>query len=117
MEYQTIELTEAAHKHGNLNLSRCGRHFFPDDVFGPPSKNEGLGEQITIKAYGLSRIIKTDIPTYRQTGKPRWIFRDRSWIKEFVQYHNLKPNDIVRISRVNKRTYEIFPVSNKENTA
>ena len=62
MEYQTIEITEAARKHGNLNLSRCGRNFFPEDAFGPPSKKEGLGEQITIKADGINSIIKTDIP-------------------------------------------------------
>ncbi len=107
MEYQTIELTQAARKHGNLNLSRCGRHFFPDDVFDPPSKNEGLGEQISIRAFGLNEIIKTDIPTYRKTGKPRLIFRERSWVKEFVRYHNLKPNDKVRINRVNNSTYKL----------
>jgi len=47
MEYRVIELTKAAHKDGNLNIRVCGRDFFPEDVFGPPSRKEGLCEQIT----------------------------------------------------------------------
>lgn len=109
MEYQTIEITEAASKHGNLNLSKCGRNFFPEDVFGPPSKNEGLGKQITIKADGINSIIKTDIPTYRKTGKPRWLFRERAWTKKFVEIHNLKVGDTIVVSRIAKRKYYITP--------
>ena len=33
MESRVIELTPAASKHGNLNLSPCGKEFFPKDVF------------------------------------------------------------------------------------
>ena len=43
MESRVIKLTPAAHKHGNLNLSACGKDFFPPDVFGGPSKKAGIG--------------------------------------------------------------------------
>ncbi len=38
MESRTIQLTEAAKKHGNLNIRACGKDFFPLDVFGGSSK-------------------------------------------------------------------------------
>ena len=31
MESCVIELTEAAHKYGNLNIRPCGKEFFPSD--------------------------------------------------------------------------------------
>jgi len=36
MESRTIQLTSAAHKHGNLNIHQCGVDFFPKDVFDGP---------------------------------------------------------------------------------
>jgi DNA modification methylase len=111
MESNLIKLTPAARKHGNLNLSTCGLDFFPDDVFGG-STRKNPGKEITIKAEGIDYPIKTDIPTDKNTGKPRWIFRKRSWVKEFVHYHKLKPNDTVRINRINHSTYQIIPDNN-----
>ena len=105
MESCVIQLTEAAYKYGNLNISVCGHDFFPKDVFGPPSKKEGLGKEISIKLDGLNSIVKTDIPRDRQTGKPRWIFRKRKWVKEFVRANQLGPSAKVRITRENKRLY------------
>jgi len=112
MDSRVIKLTPAAQKYGNLNISSCGKDFFPPDVFGGPSEEAGLGTEITIQADGLSNPIKTDIPSDKKTGRPRWIFRKRSWVKEFVRYHNLKPDDTVRISRIDNRTYEVVPENN-----
>jgi hypothetical protein len=109
MESRVIELTPAARKHGNLNIRSCGKEFFPVDVFGSSSKKNGLGTNITIKAHGLSIPIKTDIPTDKNTGRPRWIFRKRKWVKEFVRHHRLHASDTVIIERVGKRIYEIRP--------
>ena len=111
MDSRTIQLTEAAHKHGNLNIRCCGKDFFPPDSFGGSNKKK-LGKQITINAAGLINQIKTDIPTDKKTGKPRWIFRKRSWVKEFVRCNNLKPDDTVRIRRLDNRTYEVVPENN-----
>ena len=107
MESRVIQLTPAAHKHGNLNIRSCGREFFPPDVFGGSSRKTGLGVQITLKADGITNLIKTDIPTDRKTGKPRWIFRKRKWVKEFVRRHRLNADDTVIIERAAKRIYEI----------
>lgn len=111
MDSCVIKLTEAAHKHGNLNIRSCGLGFFPKGILGGPTKAK-LGNQITIKAKGLSDYIRTDIPTDRNSGRPRWIFRRRSWVKEFVRYHKLRPDDTVRINRINERTYEVIPENN-----
>jgi len=109
MESRVIELTPATRKHGNLNIRPCGKEFFPRDIFGSSSKKTGLGTNITIKADGLPIPIKTDIPTDKNTGRPRWIFRKRKWVKEFVRCHRLCANDTVIIERLAKRIYEIRP--------
>ena len=75
MDSRTIQLTPAAHKHGNLNIRSCGKDFFPSDVFGNSSRSKGIGTPITLKIEGLGKPIETDIPTDKSTGRPRWIFR------------------------------------------
>ena len=108
MDSRVIQLTPAAKKYGNLNIRPCGRNFFPPDVFGGPSKKTGLGIPITLKVEGLSKPIETDIPTGK-TGKPRWIFRERKWVKNFIHSHKLHPGDTVTIGRIDKRTYKVSP--------
>ena len=108
MESRVIQLTSAAHKHGNLNIRPCGKDFFPPDAFGGPSRKAGIGTPIKLKVDGLSNPIETDIPRDK-TGKPRWIFRKRKWVKEFVHCHKLRPHDTVTINRINERTYEVTP--------
>ena len=108
MESRVIKLTEGAIRNNKLNIRDCGLEFFPHDVLGGCTEKQ-IGNQITINAAGLLGPIKTDIPTDRKTGKPRWIFRKRSWVKKFVLYHKLRPDDIVRITRINERTYEVSP--------
>jgi len=107
MDSRVIQLTSAAYRYGNLNIRPCGKDFFPPDVFGASSRKAGVGAQITIEAEGLRNLIKTDIPTDRITGKPRWLFRERKWVKEFVSHHRLRAGDTVTIERLAKRTYKI----------
>lgn len=107
MDSRTIQLTEAAHKYGNLNIRSCGKSFFPPDVFGGPSKKSGLGVPITIKVQGLPQPIQTDIPTTTK-GKPRWLFRERAWVKHFINSNELMKDNIIRIERLNYRTYKII---------
>lgn len=109
MESRIIELTSAAHKHGNLNLRHCGHDFFPTDVFGGSSRKAGLGTPITIKAEGIPDPIKTDIPTDKDSGRPRWIFRERKWVKQFVRTNLLTPDAKVKITREGDRTYLVTP--------
>ncbi|MGD8787679.1 MAG: DNA methyltransferase, partial [Phycisphaerales bacterium] len=116
MESRVIKLTAGAIKNNKLNIRACGPDFFPEDVIGGCTKTN-LGNQITINVAGLITPIKTDIPTDKKTGKPRWVFRKRSWVREFVQYHKLRPDDIVRINRIDERTYEVVPDDNHEQSA
>jgi hypothetical protein len=115
MESRVIQLTAAAHKYGNLNIRSCGKNFFPLDVFGGSSRRKSVGVPIIIKAEGLLHPIKTDIPTDRKTGKPRWIFRDRAWVKEFAKIHNLNMGDTIVVNRINQREYMITTDKNSSD--
>lgn len=117
MESRTILLTAAGRKHGNLNLSACGADFFPPDVYGAPSKREGLGTPITVALEGFKDPIHTDIPTDRRTGKPKWLLRERAPVREFVLHHKLKSGDHVTLSRVAKRKYYLSPKGNGTSEA
>jgi len=108
MESRVIRLTAGAIKNNKLNIRACGPDFFPKDALGGCSKKQ-VGREITINAVGLLCPIKTDIPIEKKTGRPRWIFRNRTWVKEFVRYHKLRPDDAVRITRIDERTYRVTP--------
>jgi hypothetical protein len=111
MESRIIQLTPAASKYGNLNISCCGKGFFPSDIFGSPSKKGGKGVPITLKVQGLSKTIETDIPT-TTNGKPRWLFRERAWVKNFIKLNQLKEDNHITIKRLNYRTYQIMSNNN-----
>jgi hypothetical protein len=106
MESRVIKITEAAFKYGNLNLSACGKSFFPPDAFGGSSKKNGLGVPITINAQGLPQPIQTDIPTNAK-GKPRWLFRERAWVKDFINSNELMKDNLITIERFNYRKYKL----------
>jgi len=107
MESCEIKITVAAQKYGNLNIRQCGRDFFPPDVYGSSARKKGIGVPITLKVKGLSKPVKTDIPTDTSTGRPRWLFRERTWVREFINRNNLAPGNIVTIRRIGTRTYEL----------
>jgi len=107
MESRIIEITPAAAKHGNLYITACGKDFFPSDAFGKSARNKGLGKPINLIAEGLKKSIITDIPSDSKTGRPRKIFRERRWVKDFVKINNLVPGDKVVIAHIENRTYQI----------
>jgi DNA modification methylase len=109
MESKEIVITNSTVSYGNLNLKGCGEEFFPKDIYGSPTKEKGLGNPVFIKVKGLSEKIKTDIPTDKSTNKPRWFFRERAWVKEFIKINNLTPGNILFIKRKGEREYEIGP--------
>ena len=113
MDSRIIEITSAAYKHGNLNIRSCGIDFFPADVFGASSRAGGVGIPITLKAEGLTKPIKTDIPSDKATGKPRWLFRERSWVKTFVRANDLLSGDTIAIRHIRNRTYQLIPKKRK----
>ncbi len=116
MESRVIDLTAAAHRHGNLNIRTCGEDFFPKSIFGPASKREGVYAQILLKVDGFPDPIFTDIPRDKDSQRPRWIFRERSWFKAFVRQHRLSPGDTVTIYRIDEHNYFITPTIHVQTT-
>jgi hypothetical protein len=56
----------------------------------------------------LTNLVLTDIPT-DNTGRPRWFFRERGWVKDFVRLHHLQPGSRVTIRRLSAGEYEVAP--------
>jgi len=108
MESRVIQLTEATLKYGNLNIRQCGLRFFPEGILGG-STGRRKGTLITLNAEGIPEPVETDIPTDKNTGGPRWLFRERAWVKKFVKIHNLRPGDNIVIKRIASHKYEIKP--------
>jgi len=109
MDSRIIELTPGAIRNEKLNIHACGKDFFPSDAFGGPSEKSGLGVEITLHVKGIPEPVKTDIPTEGPVKRPRWIFRRRSWVGDFIQKNSLVPGDKVEIRHVCNRTYELVP--------
>jgi DNA modification methylase len=112
MESRVIQLTQAALDYGNLNIRTCGKGFFPPDAFGGSSRTSGLGVPITLHVEGLPNPIETDIPKDKKTGNPRWIFRKRKWVKDFVLHYKLRQDNTLTIERLDERNYKISPNNN-----
>jgi len=112
MDSCVIEITESAIKSRRLDIRTCGLEFFPKGILGGSTKAH-LGKQVVLQPHGISYPVKTDIPTDRKTGRPRWFFRERSWVKDFIRENRLIPGDSVIIRRVANRTYEIAPKKRK----
>lgn len=84
MDSAVIELTSSAIKENRLDIRACGPDFFPHDAIGASSVGGDIGLEITLLPKGLSTPIKTDIPRDRRSGRPRWIFRKRGWVGDFI---------------------------------
>jgi len=109
MDSCLITLTPGDIKNNKLNIRPCGLDFFPKDILGGSSKEAGLGTLITLRVEGLPEPIKTDIPTDKKTKHTRWMFRERAWVKKFVNVHNLNPGDTVLINRIAPHRYVVRP--------
>ena len=104
MESRIIELSPSDVKNKKIRVSSCGKHFFPEDVFGDSSLKKGKsGKKITLILHGIDTPIKTDIPSDKK------IFRSRYWVKDFFDKNKLKPSDKLRLERISRRTYRIKP--------
>lgn len=108
MQSRIIHLTEGDIKNQKLNIRTCGLNFFPVGILGGPT-GKNRGTQITINATGLPKPIRTDIPIDKKTGKPRWFFRERTWLADFFRLHRIKPGDMVVIERTGEKTYRVRP--------
>ena len=109
MRSAAIELTPSAIKEHRLDIRACGKNFFPSDAIGGSSRKTQRGKPITLIPKGLSRSVKTDIPTDNRSGRIRWIFRERKWVGDFIRANHLVPADQIIIRHLRNRTYELIP--------
>lgn len=110
-----IRITEGNLRNSHLYVSEH-LDFFPDDIVGP-SKLEGElnGRAVSIDLAGLNETIYTDIGADSKSGKPRRVFRRRSWVRRFFDHHNIKDGDLLALERIEKRRYRLYPFQAKSN--
>jgi hypothetical protein len=99
LEFRVIKLTDSALSHGRINIRACGREFFPPEAFGNSSRARGGGARLCLRIKGLTEPVMTDIPT-DAAGRPRWFFRERAWVKPFIQVNSLSAGAQVLIRRL-----------------
>lgn len=109
---RTITITAGNLVNGSFPLSGV-LDFFPRDCFGPSSRAKGLGRHVTLEVQGLARTVETDIPTDKASGKPRPLFRERAWTKEFFKRNGVRVGDKVIITQVGARRYSVRPANGR----
>lgn len=108
-----IQVTDGNIRQSHLYI-RQHLDFFPSDVLGPPTAGKDLnGHAIHIQLEGLNETIDTDIPTDKNTGRPRQMFRRRSWVRKFFEHHKIKGGDILALQRTDERSYRLYPFHTK----
>jgi len=112
MDSRVIEVTDSAIENNRMDIGACGPSFFPKNAVGGPTKREA-GVPVCLYPTGVPGPIKTDIPTRGNSGKPRWMFRQRGWVGTFYKKNGLIAGDKVEIRHRRNRTYELIPVKRK----
>jgi DNA (cytosine-5)-methyltransferase 1 len=103
----------------NSYISVAGHYdFFPDSCFGTNGGGRadrgdvgGTNGLVTIALDGLGKSIHTGIATDPKTGKPRAHFRDRSWVREFFERHEIQAGDLLAIEKRGSHRYRLYPFS------
>jgi len=108
-QIRTVEIKPGALANGYLSLTGA-MDLFPVDCFGTPKRKGGLGKPITLVVEGLAKPIPTDIPTDTKTRRPRNMFRNRDWVREFYRVNRMRKGDRVVIERVSERDFHVRPV-------
>ncbi len=101
-----ILVTEANLRHGHLYLTG-NLDLFPASVFGPPSSRDGTGTAVRLDVEGLPEPVYTDIPSDNKTGKPRPIFRKRSWTREFFEKNGVGAGDSIAIECISPQRFAL----------
>ncbi len=104
-----IEINPAAVNHCRLSIRACGQTFFPKDAIGGPSKEFAALGRVRLYAEGIDQPVVTDLVT-DQFGRPRWMFRARSWVNKLIKANDLKDGDRIFFLRVSPNAYRIMPL-------
>jgi hypothetical protein len=109
MESCIIELSKADIVNNKLNIRPCGINFFPKDTFGGPSEEYKALKKLHLWAEGITDSIDTDL-VCEKSGRPRWIFRARSWVGKFIEINRLNAGCKILIMRIGQYDYRITPL-------
>ncbi len=100
-----LRVTAGNVRWSHLYVSRH-RDFFPSDCVGGP-KRTAKANTIEIELEGLGRTVKTDIGSDAKTRKPRGFLRGREWVRQFFEYHAVKPGALLALERLSERAYRL----------
>ena len=103
----------------NSHIYITGHHdFFPPDCIGGSSREKGRpGNPIRVEPEGMNTAIETDIARDGRTGKPRREFRQRSWVRKFFSQNAIAAGDVLRLERLDVRSYRISLAKRNGNGA
>lgn len=102
-----IQITAGNIEHTHIPVTGL-KGFLPKDCIGGPKKGQApRSRPIHIKLDGLDKTVETDIGSDARTGKPRRQFRGRSWVKQFFQYHGIRPGDELELKLLGERVYRL----------
>ncbi len=103
-----IRVTEGNIRQNHLYISQH-LDFFPSDILGPSTLADALnGRAVRIFLEGLNETVETDIPTDKKTGRPRRMFRRRTWVRKFFEHHQIKGGDLLALQRTSVRDYRLY---------
>ncbi len=101
-----LRVTAGNLRHSHLYVN--GHYdFFPADCIGGARRSSAEGSTIAIHLDGLDRTIRTDIGRDAKTGKPRGFFRERAWVRQFYEHHQVKAGECLALERLSERSYRL----------
>ncbi len=101
MKYGEVTLTEGNLRNSHLYLVEV-MDLFPESAVGGSSERERAQTLLEIH-WGAEAPVVTDI------AGDKHIFRKRSWVRKFLEIHDLHPHDVVVIERTGPCSYHIYP--------
>lgn len=107
--HRVVEVNSLAVSRGLLSVRACGREFFDQAVFGGAESESAASKQFCLRARGIDEPVMTDL-VGDSGGRPRWMFRDRAWVKKFIQNNGLAVGDKLFIIRTGPFEYRLSPL-------
>ena len=107
-----ISITGASLRNRYIRLSGH-LDFFPQAAYGKSSKAKGTGSLLTLHVEGLSKPVETDLATHANNGAPRHFFRNRRWVRQFFEKHEIREGDVVAVERLGEYEYRVYPFETK----
>jgi hypothetical protein len=94
-----VEITLGNIKNSHMYLRSC-IDFFPEDCIGGPNKATKAESSMTLEFEKIGTV-ETDI------DGSKVFFRNRSYIKQFLELHDVAPGEKVEIEKITPYQYKI----------